>query len=227
MRNWSVRAATVMEPTEANGPAFDTRIGRNRGTAVEYEHWHSFRHQRGAARVLAFDNIEHASTYREAMRGAGQIPDLAATRRNGARKYGFGLNFEQALSEDAGLFGRYGWSDGKTETWAFTEIDRSVSGGVSIRGRPWRRPHDTIGVAAVRNYLSGDHRSFLAAGGLGFIIGDGRLNYRPEQIVEAYYAFRVTSAWTVTGDFQRIVDPAYNRDRGPVSVASVRLHWER
>ncbi len=227
MHNWSVRSAVVMEPTEANGPTFDTRIGRNRGTVLEYERWHTVRHHRGAVRGLAFDNLEHAGSYRGAMRGAGQLPDLASTRRNGASKYGFGVNVEQSLSEDAGLFGRYGWSDGKTETWAFTEIDRSLSGGFSIHGRRWGRSHDTIGVAAARNYLSGDHRAFLAAGGLGFIIGDGRLNYRPEQIVEAYYAFRVTSAWTVTGDFQRIADPAYNHDRGPVSVGTIRLHWER
>jgi high affinity Mn2+ porin len=137
------------------------------------------------------------------------------------------LNLEQQISKDAGVFARYGWNDGKTESWAFTQIDRSVSGGVSVKGSRWRRPQDTIGAGASRNYLSGDHRSFLAAGGVGFIIGDGRLNYRPEQIVEAYYAFRVVASWTLTGDYQRIVDPAYNHDRGPVSVASIRVHWER
>jgi len=125
------------------------------------------------------------------------------------------------------VFGRYGWSDGKTESWAFTEIDRSLSGGLSMKGRRWSRRRDAIGLGAARNYLSGDHRSFLATCGTGFIIGDGHLNYGAEQIVESYYAFRVSTAWTITADFQPVSNPAYNRDRGPVSVASLRVHWER
>ena len=227
MPNWSVRAALVAEPTEANGPTLDTRLAQNHGTAIEYEHDHAIAGQTGALRVLVFQNSADAGTYREAMQGSGLTPDLGPTRRNGTKKYGFGLNLEQAVTKDLGVFGRYGWSDGKTETWAFTEIDRSLSGGVSIKGSRWGRPRDTIGVAAVQNYLSGDHRSFLAAGGYGFIIGDGRLNYAPEQIVEAYYAWHVSDSWTITGDYQHVVNPAYNRDRGPVDVATIRVHWER
>lgn len=227
MRSWSLRAASVMEPTTANGPTFDTRIGRNRGLAVEYEHDHAIHRRSGALRLLGFENREHAGVYREAVNDSQGAPDLAPTRRDGAKKYGFGINAEQALSSDAGLFGRYGWSDGKTESWAFTEIDRSLSGGLSWKGSRWHRGRDTAGFAAVENLLSGDHRSFLAAGGYGFIIGDGRLNYAPERILEAYYAFHVNSSWTVTGDYQRVSNPAYNQDRGPVSVASLRLHWER
>jgi high affinity Mn2+ porin len=224
--SWSFRSAVVMEPTEANGPTLDPRIGRNRGITFEYEHDHSIAGRAGALRILAFDNREDAGTYREAVHLATMDPDLGPTRRNGVAKYGFGLNFEQALSKDAGVFGRYGWNDGKTETWAFTEIDRSLSGGVSVTGRRWGRAHDTIGFAAARNYLSGDHRSFLEAGGYGFIIGDGRLNYAPEQIVEAYYAFQINRMWTVTADYQHIVNPAYNQDRGPLSAGTIRLHWE-
>jgi len=227
MRYWALRTASVLEPTQANGPTLDTRIGRNRGLALEYARRYSIAGRRGAFRVLAFQNKEHAGTYREALRLSPLAPILDATRRDGVEKYGFGLNFEQQLSEDAGVFGRYGWNDGKTETWAFTEIDRSLSGGLSLKGARWRRRNDTIGVAAARNYLSGDHRAFLAAGGYGFIIGDGRLNYRPEQIVECYYSVPLKAGWTVTGDFQRIANPAYNRDRGPVSVETIRLHWER
>jgi high affinity Mn2+ porin len=223
---WALRAASVMEPTTANGPTLDTRIGRNRGLAIEYEHDHFLARQNGAFRVLIFDNLEDAGTYREAMRGAGEAPDLAATRRNGTKKYGFGFNAEQQLSSTFGVFGRYGWNDGKTETWAFTEIDRSLSGGVSIKGKLWRRRADNAGVGAVRNYISGDHRAFLAAGGYGFIIGDGRLNYGPEQIVEAYYSIHVPAGWTVSPDVQWIANPAYNQDRGPVLVGSIRLHWE-
>jgi carbohydrate-selective porin OprB len=217
-----------MEPTTANGPTLDLRLGANRGTAVEFEHDLHFLERHGTIRILAFENQERAGSYREALLAArpGLAPELDPTRRNGARKYGFGLNFEQALSADAGVFGRYGWSDGKTESWAFTEIDRSLSGGLSLHGRLWHRNRDIIGLGVARNYLSGDHRSYLAAGGLGFIIGDGRLNYRPEQIAEAYYAFQVNKQWTVTVDYQHIATLADNRDRGPVSVASLRLHWE-
>jgi high affinity Mn2+ porin len=226
MRSWSLRAAVVMEPTEANGPTFDTRIAKNRGIAVEGEkRYKPFGHA-GALRLLAFENRERAGTFRDAMLSDGTT-DLASTRRPGTRKYGFGINLEQEITRDIGAFARYGWSDGKTEAWAFTQIDRSLSGGISLQGRLWRRPADNIGVATVRNYLSGDDRCFLAAGGIGFIIGDGRLSYAPESITEAYYAWRALRDWTFTLDYQRVVNPAYNRDRGPVSVATLRVHWER
>jgi len=227
MRNWALRAATVMELTEANGPTLDSHVAKNYGEAVEGERDFSIAGKSGSLRVLGFLNREDAGTYREALHeNGGGVPDLGPTRRDGTKKYGFGLNMEQAVAKDAGFFARYGWNDGKTETWAFTEIDRSLSGGFSLQGRRWHRAHDVVAVGAVRDYLSGDHRAFLADGGLGFIIGDGRLNYRPEQIVESYYAFRVSSQWTVTADYQHIANPAYNRDRGPVSVACLRLHWE-
>jgi high affinity Mn2+ porin len=225
MRRWSLRAATVMEPTEANGPTLDTRIAKNRGEAVEWESRYRPLKHSGAVRILGFLNRERAGTFRNAMLPDGTT-DLAMTRRPGTKKYGFGVNMEQEITRDIGAFGRYGWSDGRTEAWAFTQIDRSLSGGISVGGRLWKRPADNIGVAAVRNYLSGDDRSFLAAGGLGFIIGDGRLNYAPESIVEAYYAWQATRQWTFTLDYQRVSNPAYNRDRGPVSVASIRAHWE-
>jgi len=226
MRTWSLRAASVMEPTEANGPTFDTRIAKNRGEAVEWEQRYRPLGHNGALRLLGFLNRERAGTFRDAILADGTT-DLAATRRPGTKKYGFGVNLEQEITRDIGAFARYGWSDGKTEAWAFTQIDRSVSGGVAIQGRLWGRRADQIGVAAVRNYLSGDDRSFLAAGGSGFIIGDGRLNYAPESIAETYYVWRATAQWTFTLDYQHVVNPAYNRDRGPVSVATLRVHWEK
>jgi high affinity Mn2+ porin len=226
MRNWTLRSSVVMEPTEANGGTLDTRIGRNRGEAVEWEARYRPRGHSGALRVLGFENRERAGTFRDAMLADGTT-DLASTRRSGTKKYGFGLNLEQEIARDLGVFARYGWSDGKTETWAFTQIDRSFSGGISIPGRLWKRAGDTVGVAGVRNYLAGDHRTFLAAGGTGFIIGDGRLDYAPETIAEAYYAWHACKSWTVTLDYQRVANPAYNRDRGPVSVGTLRLHWER
>jgi len=226
MRTWSLRAATAMEPTEANGPKLDWRLSKNRGEVVEWEQRYGLNKRLGALRTLGYWNREEGGSFRQALLQPG-VPDLGPTRRNGAAKYGFGLNLQQEIASDIGVFGRYGWSDGKTEAWAFTQIDRSLSGGVSIQGRRWKRAKDTVGLAAVRNYLSGDQRSFLAAGGLGFIIGDGRLAYRPETVVEAYYSCQVVKDWALTLDYQRIDNPAYNRDRGPVNAASLRVHWQR
>jgi high affinity Mn2+ porin len=127
---------------------------------------------------------------------------------------------------DVGVFARASWNNGQTEILSFTDIDRSLSGGVSIKGSRWGRPDDTIGVGGAVNGLSAAHRDFLAAGGVGLLIGDGRLNYRPEQIVEAYYAYQLRKGVTVTADYQFIANPAYNADRGPVSVFSGRLHGE-
>lgn len=223
MRRWSLRVANAMMSTVANGPVLDTRVAENRGNVVEWESRYSPAGQPGVFRVLGFANTYHGGTFREAMLANGTT-NLAATRRNGTLKYGFGLNLEQAITHDVGVFARYGWADGKAEDFEFTQVDRSISGGVSLGGARWRRAVDRVGVAAVRNYITGGQRSFLAAGGLGFLIGDGRLNYRPESIVEAYYAWQPLRFFTVTVDYQRVQNPAYNYERGPVNVYSLRLH---
>ena len=136
------------------------------------------------------------------------------------------FNVEPATSEAIGVFGRWSWNDGKTEIMAFTDIDSSLALGTSIKGKAWGRPDDVIGIAGAVNALSRDHRDFIAAGGLGVLIGDGQLNYRQEQIVEAYYALALTKKITLTADYQYIRNPAYNADRGPVSIFSGRLHGE-
>jgi high affinity Mn2+ porin len=226
--HYSFRLASAMMPTFANGPHFDLRLRDNRSEVVEGERDYSLGGKKGALRLLGYANRADAGTYREALHLAdGGTPELGPTRRDGTLKYGFGANLEQALTQDVGVFARYGWNDGKTESFVFTEIDRTIAGGVSAAGRRWRRPADHVGFGAVRNYLSGDHRSFLAAGGTGFLIGDGRLNYAPESIVEGYYGFNVGAGFTTTLDYQHVWNPAYNRDRGPVPVLSLRLHWER
>ncbi len=225
MKSWSVRAAMATEPTEANGPNLDFRLTKNRGTVAEWEHRHKLAAHSGTLRILGYLNREHAGKFRQAFLSNGTV-DLASTRRNGTRKYGFGINFDQEIASAIGIFGRYGWNDGKSESFAFTQIDRSLSGGMRIGGDLWNRPKDHIGIAAVANFLSGDQRRFLAAGGIGFIIGDGRLNYDPESIVETYYSLKAIGGWTFSADYQHIQNPAYNRDRGPVSVFSIRLHWE-
>jgi high affinity Mn2+ porin len=125
------------------------------------------------------------------------------------------------------LFLRAGWNDGHNETWVFTEIDRHLSCGVIFNGKSWHRGDDNIGVAQIINGLSGDHRNYLKAGGYGFIIGDGHLNYRPELVTEVYYSFRLSKypVW-ITPDYQLIVNPAYNKDRGPVHAFGIRVHTE-
>jgi high affinity Mn2+ porin len=141
-------------------------------------------------------------------------------------KYGFYANLEQQVVKDVGFFTRISWNDGQNEILSFTDIDRSLAGGLSIKGGFWGRPNDTVGIGGAVNGLSAAHRDYLAAGGLGLLIGDGRLNYRPEQIFETYYAYSLSKNLTVAADYQLFVNPAYNADRGPVSVFSGRLHGE-
>jgi carbohydrate-selective porin OprB len=145
----------------------------------------------------------------------------------GGVKYGFGINLEQELSKTAGLFARYSWNDGKTASWAFTEIDRSFQVGVEIKGDSWERKNDALGFATVLNSLSSDHKAYLKAGGLGFIIGDGNLNYGTESIFETYYRMYIASFVQLSVNYQMVLNPAYNKDRqGPIHIPSIRLHFE-
>ena len=132
----------------------------------------------------------------------------------------------QSVTNDVGVFGRCSWNDGKNEISAFTDIDLSFSLGTSIKGTGWGRPGDRIGLAGAINALSRDHRAYLAAGGLGILIGDGQLNYRPETIIETFYAMNVISGVILTFDYQFMMNPAHNADRGPISIFSGRLHGE-
>ena len=141
-------------------------------------------------------------------------------------KYGFGLNVEQELTPLWRAFGRLGWNDGATESYAYTEVDRTAAVGSDFRGKPWRRPQDKVGAAFVVSGISGDHRRYLALGGLGFILGDGTLNYGLEQILETYYTAHVWRGISFAVDYQHVTNPAYNRDRGPASVVSFRIHFE-
>jgi high affinity Mn2+ porin len=228
-RRWSARYASVAVPREANGLRFDRRIGRNRGDVFEFE-WRRERWGRPATvRALAYVNHARAGTYREALNMAllnRTLPDVTATRRDGTRKYGFGLNVDQEIRKDIGLFGRLGWNDGKTESFAFTAIDRLASLGVSITGERWKRPHDTAATALTACGISAVHAAYLAHGGLDFLIGDGALNYGHEIVSETYYSAQVVEGGFVTFALQHVTNPAYNRDRGPVWIGSLRLHVE-
>jgi high affinity Mn2+ porin len=228
-RRWSLRYGSAAEPRTANGLRFDRRIFRNRGDLIEGEVRYQVGDHPGAARLLGFLLHTNSGTYADAIqRGeqSGSAPDVTATRRNGTLKYGGGLNFEQEIGKDIGVFARLGWSDGKTESFAFTAIDRLASGGVSIVGGRWKRPNDTAGSAFTVSGLAGVHAVYLARGGLDFIIGDGKLRYGPEIVSETYYSARVFPHFLASVDLQRIWNPAYNRDRGPLWVGSLRLHLD-
>jgi high affinity Mn2+ porin len=163
--------------------------------------------------------------YSEALELMPVNPDITLTRTYRI-KYGFGLNLEQEMTDDLGFFTRLGWNDGQSESWAFTEIDRTAAAGLALKGRCWCRPRDVTGLAVVFNGLSPEHRAYLAAGGLGFILGDGRLNYGLEEILEWYYNFEVIKGIYVMLDVQGVNHPAYNQDRGPLAVGSIRFHLE-
>ncbi len=224
---WAVRVGSFMVPLKANGMALDHEVRQDRGDVVEFEFRQHVSGRPGKFKFLAYQNHARMGTYALALLEAGpQPPDITTTRQPGTLKHGFGVNVEQQLTDGIGAFARWGWNDGRTESWAFTEVDRTASAGLQLDGALWSRSNDTAGIAYVANGLAPEHRAYLAAGGLGFIIGDGALNYGRERITEAYYKVSVGSGIALGVDFQRVTNPAYNRDRGPVSIVAVRLHWE-
>jgi carbohydrate-selective porin OprB len=224
-----LRAGRFLQPRDPNQLSLDPRIFQHYGDQIEIEHDHEISGRPGALRVLAFRNRAKMSRYQDALNaaaGTGSVPDINTVRTGENIKYGFGINVEQALSRDVGAFARLSWADGKTETYAYTEIDQSEAAGVLIQAAAWGRGADTVGFAVARNELSRSHRDYLAAGGLGFFLGDGRLNYRPEVVLESFYNLSLAKALALTFDWQHIDNPGYNADRGPVNVGSVRLHLE-
>jgi high affinity Mn2+ porin len=228
-RNWSLRYASAAMPRVANGLRFDRRLFRNRGDVFEGEYRYKVSQHAGAIRVLHYQNRANAGTYAEAIRQAewnGGPPVVTDTRRNGTLKYGFGLNLEQELTKDIGIFARLGWNDGKTESFAFTAIDRVATGGISIAGQRWHRSFDTVATEFTASGISGVHALYLARGGYDFLIGDGRLQYAPEYISESYYRARLIPGLFASFDLQHVSNPAYNQARGPVWIPSIRLHLE-
>lgn len=226
--DWALRAGRFLQPKLSNGMQLNTRVFRSYGDQVEVERRHELYGQRGKVQLLVFRNVAAMASFADALafgQANAATPDVASVRRS-QTKIGWGLAFEQAAGPDVGVFARFSRHDGKTETYAFTEIDRSMSAGAIVKGGRWGRPGDKVGVALARNGLSGSHRAYLAAGGTTFFLGDGRLDYRPESIVETFYSLGlVKSAW-LSLDWQHIRNPGYNADRGPVRVASLRLHAE-
>jgi high affinity Mn2+ porin len=228
-RSWSLRYGSGAMPRVANGLRFDRRLLRDRGDVLEGEVRVKPGGHDGTIRVLSYQNHGRMGTYADAIHLASETrttPDVTATRRPGTLKYGFGLNVEQELAKDVGVFARLGWNDGKTESFIFTAIDRLAEVGVSVGGARWKRPHDTAASAVTVSGLSAVHAQYLARGGLDFLIGDGALRYGPETVSESYYSARVMPGVFATIDLQHVANPAFNRDRGPVWIGALRMHVE-
>jgi hypothetical protein len=230
-RNWAFRYGLMMMPKVANGTHLDADIARARGENYEFEYRHEFLTRRATiVRPLAYVNHANMGSYRDAIHayqaGIDPTPDVTAYRKQGRVKYGFGLNLEQEFTGSLRGFARFGWNEGHAESFAYTEVDQTFSGGADVRGNLWRRKSDKFGVAFVSNAISGDHRQYLKLGGLGFLLGDGNLNYGRENIIETYYNANLWRGIYASFDLQRVWNPGYNRDRGPVLVGAVRLHLE-
>jgi high affinity Mn2+ porin len=228
---WALRVGYFLTGNEPNSNQFDMNLFARGAYVTELETRYTVFSRPGKFRVAVWADTYFSGSYRQAIDltliNPGLDPNDAIVQvRRPQTKYGYYLNFEQALTDDIGIFGRWSWNNGKTEISAFTDIDASLSFGTSIRGTTWGRPDDKIGLAGAINSLSRDHRDFLAIGGLGILIGDGRINYSPEKILETFYAYNVNKWSTLTFDYQFIADVADNADRGPVSVFSARLHAE-
>jgi high affinity Mn2+ porin len=223
--DWAIRFASVLVPKYANQLEMDNRPLVARGDNLEFERRYALMNQPGVTRLLLFENHANMGNYRQTIDNPQYNMQVIETRAMSV-KYGAGVNIEQNLNTDLGAFLRASWNDGHSETWAFTEIDRAFSVGLILSGGRWHRPLDNAGLALAINGLSDDHRDYLASGGYGFIVGDGKLNYATEKIVEIYYLFKVLGGLDFTGDYQYVMDPAYNSDRGPVSICSFRLHYE-
>ena len=230
-RNWGFRFAEVLMPKVANGIDLVYRPWQVHAENWEYELRRSFIPKKaGIVRLLAYTNYANMGVYRQAVAQfeahQDPRPEITSHLWHITRKYGFGINVQQDLSAHVTAFGRFGWDNGKTESFAYTEVDQTFAGGLGAKGAMWNRRHDRAGIAFVTNAICKDHQIYLAAGGLGFLLGDGRLNYGRENILEMYYTAHVWRGIYVAPGLQYIANPGYNRDRGPVVVPGFRGHLE-
>lgn len=228
---WAIRISGVAEPSVANFHTMEYNIHAYAET-FEFQHKISFSKRQGHIHFLASSNQNRAPSYADGLKAIANndIFTLDVIRSNlknnkyGGSKYALGLNIEQELKDEIVFFSRVGWNDGKYASWGFTEIDQTISAGLSVKGNKWKRPEDVCGIATVINGISNNHRSFLKAGGYGFIIGDGNLNYGHEAILETYYNAKLSKSFWLTADYKYIINPAYNKDRGAVHVFAIRGH---
>jgi carbohydrate-selective porin OprB len=230
-RHWAVRFAEALMPKVANGINLDANLGRARSENVEFELRRAFMPRREAVlRLLGYANHANMGVYSVAIANflAGETPrpEITAHPLQTTTKYGFGVNVEQPLTEWLGVFARWGWNEGQHESYAYTEVDETEQVGAGAQGTKWRRKLDRAGLAFISNGISRDHQEYLALGGVGFLLGDGNLNYGREDIVETYYTLHVWRGIFTSFDAQYIDNPGYNRDRGPVVAPALRLHVE-
>jgi carbohydrate-selective porin OprB len=237
-RHWAVRFAEALMPKVANGINLDADLARARSENVEFELHHSLLpHREAVVRLLGYANHANMGVYSVAVADflAGKTPcatgtvcrpDITAHPLQTTTKYGFGVNVEQPLTDWLGLFARWGWNEGQHESYAYTEVDETEQAGAGAQGTKWKRKLDRAGLAFISNGISRDHQQYLALGGLGFVLGDGKLNYGRENIVETYYTLHVWRGIFTSLDAQYVHNPGYNRDRGPLFAPALRLHVE-
>jgi high affinity Mn2+ porin len=235
--NWTLRYGFFQMPSVSNSWTAEDRyftyptpspVGggdfwKSWGMVTELERRYSLMTHPGTVRLMAWVNQADMGSYGEALLVPGV--NIALTRAY-RYKYGFGLNWEQEVGSDVGVFSRLGWNDGHEEAWTFTDVNYAASAGISVKGDSWRRPDDTWGLAFVLSGISKDNQRFLEAGGTGILDGDGALNYGWEKVVETYYDFKVIDDLHCALDYQFVDNPAFNADRGPVSVFAFRVHWQ-
>ncbi len=232
-RNWALRYGLFLMPTVANGIDLDWALRRARGEQVEFESRRSWLPRRqGSTRVLGYWNHAHMGNYRQSINtcldDGVQIctPNITASEHFGALKYGIAANTEQDLTENLRVFSRFGWNEGQHESFAYTEVDQTFVWGADYRGTRWARPADKLGIAFVTNAIKRDHQKYLALGGLGFILGDGRLNYAREDILESYYNLHAWRGLFFALQQMFVAHPGYNQARGPVYLGGVRVHMD-
>ncbi len=228
-RNWGFRFAEALMPKVANGIDLVWRPWQAHAENFEYELRRGpIPKKAGVVRLLAFTNYANMGIYRQAIAnfedGLTPIPQITNHPWHITRKYGFGVNLEQNLTHYLTAFARFGWNNGKTESFAYTEVEQTFAEGIGANGAWWHRKQDRAGVAFVSNAICKYHQTYLADGGLGFLLGDGALNYGRENILETYYTVHAWRGIYLAPGLQHIVNPGYNRDRGPVLVGAFRVH---
>jgi len=229
-RNWGFRFAEALMPRVANGIDLVWKPWQAHAENFEYELRHGLIPKKsGVVRLLAYTNYANMGIYREQVTLAEQnhvMPDITAHIWHITRKYGFGVNLEQNLIHYLTAFARFGWDNGKTESFAYTEVDQTFAEGLGVNGSWWHRKQGRAGLAFISNAICKDHQTYLADGGLGFLLGDGKLKYGREKILETYYTVHLWRGIYLAPGLQHLNNPGYNRDRGPVLVPSFRAHVE-
>ena len=230
-RNWGFRFSEALMPKVANGIDLVWRPWQVHAENWEYEIRRGLiRRKAGSLRVLAYTNYANMGIYRDAVaqyrEGLVAVPDITDHPWHVTRKYGFGFNVEQNLAPGVTAYARWGWDNGKTESFAYTEVDSTLNQGIGFNGAMWHRTQDRAGIAFVSNGIKKDHQIYLADGGEGFLLGDGGLRYGRENILESYYTVHFWRGIYIAPGVQHINNPGYNRDRGPVVVPTLRAHVE-